>query len=97
MTKENAILNLDKIITDIEKARLQLSDHHIVQLIAISKYSTAKDIKTLYNCGQRAFGENKVQDLKAKQEELKDLPISWHFVGTLQKIKSIILLIVIHL
>ena len=87
MKKQQAIINLDSVIKEIEFSRLQVSDHHIVQIIAISKYSTAKDIEILYHAGQRAFGENKVQDLKTKQEELKDLPISWHFVGTLQKNK----------
>ncbi len=87
MTNEKAVKNLDTIITRIEKARLDLSDHHIVQLVAISKYSTSEDIEILYNAGQRAFGENKVQDLKTKMEQLADLPISWHFVGTLQKNK----------
>ncbi len=87
MTQNQAIENLDKIITKIEFSRLQVSDHHIVQLVAISKYSEASDIKTLYQAGQRAFGENKVQDLKEKQEVLKDLPIAWHFVGSLQKNK----------
>ena len=87
MTKQQAIKNLDNVINKIEFSRLQLDDHHIVQLVAISKYSTAKDIKILYEAGQRAFGENKIQDLKQKQEELKDLPISWHFVGKLQKNK----------
>ena len=87
MTNENAVKNLDNIITKIEFSRLQVDDHKIVQLVAISKYSTAEDIKKLYESGQRAFGENKVQDLKSKQEELNDLPIAWHFVGTLQKNK----------
>jgi len=87
MTNETAIQNLDSIITKIEFSRLQVDDHKIVQLIAISKYSTAEDIKKLYESGQRAFGENKVQDLKTKQEELEDLPIAWHFVGSLQKNK----------
>lgn len=87
LTKEKAIENLDKVITDIEFARLQNSDHHIVQLVAISKYSTSDEVRALYNAGQRAFGENKVQDLKQKMEDLEDLPLAWHFVGTLQKNK----------
>ena len=87
MTKKTAVKNLDTIITKIEFSRLQVDNHKIVQLIAISKYSTAEDIKKLYESGQRAFGENKVQDLKSKQEELVDLPIAWHFVGSLQKNK----------
>jgi len=87
MNKQQAIDNLDKVISKIEFSRLQVSDHHIVQLVAVSKYSTSEDVKTLYAAGQRAFGENKVQDLKQKQEDLQDLPISWHFIGKLQKNK----------
>ena len=87
MDKKTATKNLDKVITKIEAARLRISEHHIVKLIGISKYSTVEDIKTLYEAGQRAFGENKVQDLKQKSEELDELPIEWHFVGTLQKNK----------
>jgi len=87
MTKENAVENLDSVITKIEFSRLQVDNHKIVQLVAVSKYSTASDITKLYESGQRAFGENKVQDLKVKQEELEDLPIAWHFVGSLQKNK----------
>ena len=87
MNKETATKNLDNLITKVEGARLRISEHHIVKIIGISKYSTTADIATLYEAGQRAFGENKVQDLKAKSEELEELPIEWHFVGTLQKNK----------
>ena len=87
MNKQNATKNLDEIITKVEGARLRISEHHIVKIIGISKYSTTADIATLYEAGQRAFGENKVQDLKQKMEELDALPIEWHFVGTLQKNK----------
>jgi pyridoxal phosphate enzyme (YggS family) len=87
MDKKTATKNLDDVITKVEGARLRISEHHIVKIIAISKYSSIEDIKILYEAGQRAFGENKVQDLKTKSEELKDLPIEWHFVGTLQKNK----------
>ncbi len=87
MEKELAVKNLDKVITKVEASRLRVSEHHIVKIIGISKYSTAEDIKTLYEVGQRAFGENKVQDLKTKKDILNDLPIEWHFVGRLQKNK----------
>lgn len=87
LTKPQAIQNLDDIIKKVEFARLQVSPHKIVQIVGVSKYNTTDDVKSLYNAGQRAFGENKVQDLKQKQEILEDLPISWHFIGTLQKNK----------
>ena len=87
MNKRIATKNLDQLITKVEGARLRISEHHIVKIIGISKYSTSTDVKTLYEAGQRAFGENKVQDLKQKMEELEELPLEWHFVGTLQKNK----------
>ena len=87
MNKETATRNLDEIITKVEGARLRISEHHIVKIIGISKYSSAEDVAMLYQAGQRAFGENKVQDLKEKSEALEELPIEWHFVGTLQKNK----------
>ena len=87
MNKQTATKNLDEIITKVEGARLRISEHHIVKIIGISKYSSSNDVETLYNAGQRAFGENKVQDLKEKMEALENLPIEWHFVGTLQKNK----------
>jgi len=79
--------HFDSVVERIEKARISVSEHHIVNIVAISKYSTSKEIEALYNIGQRAFGENKVQDLKIKADELSKLPISWHFVGRLQKNK----------
>ncbi|PLY11067.1 MAG: YggS family pyridoxal phosphate-dependent enzyme [Arcobacter sp.] len=87
LTKELAVENLDKVIEKVEAARLQVSHHHIVKIIAISKYSQADEVATLYNAGQRAYGENKVQDLKEKMEILEELPLEWHFVGRLQKNK----------
>jgi pyridoxal phosphate enzyme (YggS family) len=80
-------LHIDAIIERIEAARIKVSEHHIVKIVAVSKYSDAEAIRSLYNIGQRAFGENKVQDLKAKSELLEELPIEWHFIGNLQKNK----------
>lgn len=51
-----------------------------VQLVAVSKTKPNEDILEAYQAGQRVFGENKVQDLAQKYEELpKD--IEWHFIG----------------
>ncbi|WP_104731981.1 YggS family pyridoxal phosphate-dependent enzyme [Helicobacter salomonis] len=75
---------LDQIIKRIEKARLNYNRHHIVQLIAVSKYATSQQVRALYTCGQRAFGENKVQDLQSKSSALESLPLEWHMLGSLQ-------------
>ena len=80
-------LTIDDIIRRIEAARVRVSPHHIVKIVAVSKYSTSQEIEKLYRIGQRAFGENRVQDLERKATELKDLPLEWHFIGNLQKNK----------
>ena len=87
MTELDYKLHIDSVVRRVEFARLQVSDHHIVKTIAVSKYSSSQEIEKLYNIGQRAFGENKVQDLKIKSQELQDLPLEWHFIGNLQKNK----------
>lgn len=87
MTTLEQKLHFDRIIERVEKARLGVNDHHIVKIVAASKYVDAEAIKSLYAIGQRAFGENKVQDLVSKSETLDELPIEWHFIGTLQKNK----------
>jgi pyridoxal phosphate enzyme (YggS family) len=61
-----------------------------VSLIAVSKTKPVSDLQEAYNAGQRAFGENKVQELVDKYEVLpKD--IEWHLIGHLQtnKVKYI--------
>ena len=87
MTETEYKIYIDDVIRRVEYARVMVSPYNIVKIVAISKYSTAEDIEKLYNIGQRAYGENKVQDLKAKAQELEELPLEWHFVGNLQKNK----------
>ncbi len=54
-----------------------------VQLLAVSKTKSVAEIQSLYDLGQRDFGENYVQELLEKEAVLpKD--IRWHFVGHLQ-------------
>lgn len=79
--------HFDAIIEKIERARIRVSEHHIVKIVAASKYADADAIRDLYSIGQRAFGENKVQDLKLKADLLDELPLEWHFIGSLQKNK----------
>lgn len=61
-----------------------------VRLVAVSKYKPVSDIRSVYDWGQRIFGENKAQEMKAKHPELPS-DIEWHFIGHLQsnKIKYI--------
>ena len=69
--------NILRIISDIPEN---------VKLVAISKTKSTKDIMMAYDTGQRIFGENKIQEMSAKYEDLpKD--IKWHMVGHVQSNK----------
>ena len=69
--------NILRIISDIPEN---------VKLVAISKTKSAEDIMMAYDTGQRLFGENKIQEMSAKYEDLpKD--IKWHMVGHVQSNK----------
>ena len=69
--------NILRIISDIPEN---------VKLVAISKTKSAEDIMMAYGTGQRVFGENKIQEMSAKYEDLpKD--IKWHMVGHVQSNK----------
>ncbi len=87
LDKEKLRSNLDRVIWDIEETRLKRSEHLIVQLCVVAKYTDIENIKTLYSLGQRNFGENQVQQLEARSKELEELPLAWHMIGTLQKNK----------
>ena len=62
-----------------------------ITLVAVSKTKPMEDILELYNLGHRDFGENYVQELTEKAEQLPT-DIRWHFIGHLQsnKVRSII-------
>jgi PLP dependent protein len=61
-----------------------------VKLVAVSKTHPSDRIREAYDAGQRSFGENKVQEMCAKQPLLPG-DIDWHFIGHLQtnKVKFI--------
>ena len=74
--------NLNKIKSSLPKN---------VELVAVSKTKPKEDIQEAYDAGQRVFGENRVQELVEKAEQLpKD--IQWHMIGHLQsnKVKDLV-------
>lgn len=62
-----------------------------VTLLAVSKTHPAEAVREAYDAGQRAFGENKVQELIAKAAQLP-ADIEWHLIGHLQtnKVRSVL-------
>ncbi len=73
---------------NLDALRLEIPSH--VKLIVVSKMQSLQRIREVYATGQRRFGENRVQDLIAKQPQLP-IDIEWHFIGHLQtnKVKFI--------
>ncbi|MFA0962765.1 YggS family pyridoxal phosphate-dependent enzyme [Roseivirga sp. BDSF3-8] len=70
--------NIERFTEELEK--------NGTRLCAVSKTKPVEDIKEAYEAGQRVFGENKAQEMAAKQEELPD-DIQWHMIGHLQRNK----------
>ena len=62
-----------------------------VTLICVSKFHPIESIQAAYDCGERDFGESRVQELLLKQQALP-ADIRWHFIGHLQtnKVKQIV-------
>lgn len=80
--------SLQAIQATIVAARLTAKRSDNIQLLAVSKSQPAAKLRAAYLAGQRAFGENYVQEAINKQAELNDLAIEWHFIGPIQSNKT---------
>lgn len=65
---------------------IAFAKQHNAKLIAVSKFKPQSAIQALYDLGQIDFGENYVQEMLEKQEQLPS-DIHWHFIGHLQSNK----------
>lgn len=82
---------IDEIKEGLEHINHDLHGHS-AKLVAVSKTKPVSDIELAYQCGQRIFGENKVQELYDKATLLPLDGIHWHFIGHLQTNKVNMLL-----
>lgn len=76
---------LTRIASSCEQAGREPAE---VRLLAVSKRQPDERIRALHALGQRAFGENYVQEARAKQDVLADLDIEWHHIGPVQSNKT---------
>jgi pyridoxal phosphate enzyme (YggS family) len=78
------------IATQLELLNKEITPYH-ASLVAVSKNHPIEAIQEAYACGQRLFGENKVQEMMDKKSA-STMNIDWHLIGHLQtnKIKYII-------
>lgn len=83
-------LRIDAVRRQIEAAaRVSQRDPAAIQLVAVSKRQPVQAIREAYACGLRDFGENYVQELVSKAQELEDLTdLRWHLIGHLQTNKA---------
>jgi len=59
-----------------------------VRLLAVSKTFGPEALQAAYACGQRAFGENYIQEALGKMQALHPLAIEWHCIGPVQSNKT---------
>ncbi len=79
----------NQVIQQIEDACKQAQRNvESVQLLAVSKTHPGESLREMYQTGQRAFGENYLQEALDKMESLGDLDIEWHFIGHVQRNKT---------
>jgi len=91
MSSSHIAQHLEEVRQRIAKAAASASrDGASVKLLAVSKTFPAEDVRAAFEAGQRAFGENYVQEGVAKITALSDLrsELEWHFIGPLQSNKT---------
>ena len=81
--------NIAEVEARIRAAALAVQrDVTSIHLLAVSKTKPAAALREAYAAGIRDFGENYLQEALAKEVELTDLPLSWHFIGPIQSNKT---------
>jgi len=79
----------------LANVRAQIAEHqarggwqHPVTVIAVTKTHPASVVREAVAAGIGDVGENRVQEALAKQEELRDVAVNWHLIGSLQRNKA---------
>lgn len=92
-TEQTAQIALQQVLAQIEEATNQAGRKPgSVKLLAVSKRFPVPNLLSMADCGQRAFGENYLQEALEKQvsvrDERPDLQLEWHFIGAIQSNKT---------
>jgi len=84
-------MSIEKNINVVRQRIQGVDNREAVNIVAATKYADALQMGELYRSGIVKMGENRVDAMLAKKREI-DLPIEWHFIGTLQsrKVKRVI-------
>lgn len=87
---------MQNIANNLRRVNMAISDYehkyhrpaHSVKLLAVSKGKSSEEILEAYAAGQRAFGENYLQEALLKMTALAQQSIEWHFIGKIQTNKT---------
>jgi PLP dependent protein len=86
---QNSTLHVNHVRSRIRSAAIAAGrDPESVTLVAVTKSKTAESVRLAATAGVTDFGENYLQEALAKQELLKDLDLTWHFIGGIQSNKT---------
>ena len=81
--------NLSKVQQQIQQCVERAGrDINEICLVAVSKTRSLDEVKAVASLGQRAFGENTIQDAMSKIPHLSSTSLDWHFIGHLQSKKA---------
>jgi pyridoxal phosphate enzyme (YggS family) len=90
---EQSVIRITEHLEQVQR-RTQLAaqtagrDPRSIQILAVSKRQPLAAIRAAFAAGQRAFGENYLQEASEKILALADIPIEWHFIGRIQRNKT---------
>jgi pyridoxal phosphate enzyme (YggS family) len=86
---QNSTLHVNYVRSRIRQAAAAAGrDPAAVTLVAVTKAQTAETIRSAATAGVTDFGENYVQEASAKMDQLADLALRWHFIGSIQSNKT---------
>lgn len=89
ISPQNLTLNVNHVRSSIDRAaRAAGRDPATVTLVAVTKAKAAESVRLAATAGVTDFGENYLQEALGKLRELEDLPVRWHFIGSLQSNKT---------
>jgi pyridoxal phosphate enzyme (YggS family) len=86
---QNLTLHVNHVRSRIRSAANAAGrDPGTVTLVAVTKAKTAETVRLAATGGVTDFGENYLQEALAKMDQLADLPLKWHFIGSIQSNKT---------
>jgi len=80
--------HLAEIVGRVARAAERAHGTTRVTIVAVSKQQSSEAIAEAFRAGQRDFGESYAQEAIPKMDALRDLDITWHFIGTIQTNKT---------